>query len=459
MRAIRQWTSETVGGLPRQFWYLWTNTLINRLGSFVVIYLAFYLTQIRHFDITFVGLVLGLSGAGAAIGTLIGGVLADRVGRRPTFLVALYASAGLMLLLGFAHDRIAVAILVFTYGLVRDASRPALSALMIDIVPEPDRLRAYTLNYWAINLGFAFAATMAGLLASLDYRLLFILDAATTVIATTVAAVKVREPVRPLTSTRPHPTAARARAAAPGLRAVFADRVFIGFTLCSLCLALVFSQHLSTLPIAMTQDGLSAHAYGLVIALNGVLIVVGQLFVPRLLRRHRAEVALAAGAVMTGVGFGLTAFANGVWLYAVTVLIWTVGEMLNSPSGSTTLAGLSPAEMRGRYQGVYSLSWSVANFAAPILGAFVLQHAGNTALWLGCLALALLVALAHLAAGPARARQAALLRDRDVTPSAGPAPAASEVSPRDRSGAGTRADSPTTRRVTPATPTRAGSPN
>src|SRR5262249_4354175 len=125
---------------------------------------------------------------------------------------------------------------------------------------------------------------------------------------------------------------------------------------------------------------------------------------------------------LVGVGFALTAFANAPWFYAVSVLIWTMGEMLNSPSNSATMAELSPAHMRGRYQGVFSLSWSVAGFAAPILGAAVQQHLGNTVLWLGCLAVTLVAAVAHLVSGPARLRRAEQIRAMERAYPAAPTP-------------------------------------
>ena len=93
MRTVRQWVHETAGGLPRQFWYVWCTTLINRLGSFVVIVLAIYLTGERGLSAAFAGLVIGLWGAGGAVGTMVGGVLADRWGRKPTVLTFLLSGA------------------------------------------------------------------------------------------------------------------------------------------------------------------------------------------------------------------------------------------------------------------------------------------------------------------------------------------------------------------------------
>nr|MDT0660325.1 MFS transporter [Micromonospora sp. DSM 115978] len=413
---MRHWLRETAGGLPATFWYLWTGTLINRLGSFVLIFLAIYLTTVRGFSELDAGFVLGLWGAGGAVGTLLGGVSADRWGRRPTLLTAHLGAAAAMLGLGFAEPFWAVAAGALLLGIFAEGARPAFAAMMVDVVPATDRLRAFTLNYWAINLGFACSAVLAGFAAQAHYLLLFLINAGATLVTAGIVFGKVRE-TRWVRTPNPSGTRTAApggpttrRRAGPGLHTVLTDRVFLGFVVLNILLAVVFMQHLSMLPIAMAQDGLSPATYGSVIALNGVLIVAGQLFVPRLIRHRSRTHVLALAAVITGAGFGLTAFADVAWFYAATVLVWTLGEMLNSPSNSTLIAELSPETLRGRYQGVFSLSWSVAAFLAPIAGGFVRQQFGDPVLWLGCAALAALVAVAHLTSGPAREERATRLR-------------------------------------------------
>ncbi|WP_446217115.1 MDR family MFS transporter [Micromonospora sp. IBHARD004] len=428
MRTVRSWFRDTTGGLPRVFWYLWTGTLINRLGSFVLVFLAIYLTQERGFSASRAGLVLGLWGVGGAVGTTVGGTLADRWGRRPTLLTAHLGAATMMIALGLARPLWAVALGALLLGTFAEAARPAFGAMMIDVVPEKDRLRAFSLNYWAINLGFACAAVLAGLAAQAGYLLLFVVNAATTLITALIIFTRVKE-----TRTASAAPAAKGGAAPPGaLRTILTDRVYLGFVTLNLFAALVFLQHISMLPIAMGDSGLTPATYGSVIALNGVLIVVGQLFVPRLIKGRSRSHVLALASLVMGVGFGLTAFAGTAWFYGVTVLIWTLGEMLNSPSNSTLIAELSPAALRGRYQGVFSLSWQIAGAAAPILGGLVREHVGNGALWLGCAAIGAVMAVAHLVSGPARERRAAQLRTaavplRPVTVVQPPAPAAAEA--------------------------------
>ncbi|MBO4208070.1 MDR family MFS transporter [Micromonospora echinofusca] len=406
MRTVRGWFRETTGGLPSTFWYLWVGTLINRLGSFVLIFLAIYLTTERGFSAFQAGLVLGAWGVGGAVGTMAGGVLADRWGRRPTLLTAHLGAATMMVALGLAHELRTVLGAALLLGLFAEAARPAFGAMVIDVVPARDRLRAFSLNYWAINLGFACAALLAGLAAEAGYLLLFVVDAATTLVTAVVVFVKVGET---RTAVVAHPTTATGTRPG-GLGTALRDRVFLVFVLLNLFNALIFLQHISMLPIAMGADGLPPASYGSVIALNGVLIVAGQLFVPRLIRGRSRSHVLALASAIVGIGFGLTAFADAAWFYAVTVLIWTLGEMLNSPSNSSLIAELSPADLRGRYQSVFSLSWQIAGASAPILGGLVRERLGDPVLWLGCAALGLLVAGAHLASGPARERRAATLR-------------------------------------------------
>ncbi|WP_327006536.1 MFS transporter [Dactylosporangium sp. NBC_01737] len=387
--------------MPGQFWIVWTATLVNRAGGFVGIFLTIYLTTERGFSETVAGLVLGLYGLGGAIGVTAAGHLTDRWGRRPTVLLAMGSASVLMVCLGLADSRPAIMIGALALGMAAEGARPPLGAMIADMVPAPDRGRAYSVYFWAINLGFATAAILAGFAAGSGYLTLFLADAATTAAAALLIAVKIRE-------TRPalveHPRQQRS-----GLATLARDRVFLGFVACNLLVALVLLQHMSMLPLAMIGDGLAPRTFGMVIALNGVLIVLGQPLVTRLLAGRREALVAPVSAVVIGVGFGLTAFAHTPVWYGATVLLWTAGEMLNAPSTAALLAGLSPVDMRGRYQGAYSLAWQAASFLAPTLGGAVTDLAGNSELWLGCLGLTLIAAVWNLVAVPARERRVAEL--------------------------------------------------
>src|SRR5437879_5248083 len=166
--------------LPRTYWVLWAGMLVNRLGGFVVAFLALYLTQQRGFTPERAGAIVSLWGAGALVSGLIGGALADRIGRRATMVAALILGALAMLHMGAARSPAHIAVAAFLLGLTGDMYRPAVSAAVADLVPPEQRTRAYGYLYWAVNLGFACAASLAGVLARRSYWLLFAGDAGTT---------------------------------------------------------------------------------------------------------------------------------------------------------------------------------------------------------------------------------------------------------------------------------------
>ncbi|WP_107072980.1 MDR family MFS transporter [Streptomyces rubellomurinus] len=394
---IRRLVKETVGGLPREFWWLWVSTLVNKLGAFVVTFLALYLTTDRGYSASYAGLVASLFGLGSAIAALGAGVLADRIGRRPTLVAAQLGTAVSTAVLGFMDGQVAIAVVAFLVGLCNNATRPPTSAIIADLVPAEDRVRAYSLNYWAINIGFGLSAAVAGLIAVHGYLTLFVLDALTTLVCAVVIFIRVPE-------TRPQeaePGADR-NAAEPriGLLTVFRDAPFMAVVGLNLLLALVFQQGSTTLAVDMGASGITSTEYGLVIGLNGLLIVVLQIPLTRWMEGRSRTGLLIASCLFAGWGFGLAALAgSSAWLFALSVVVWTVGEILNAPTTMGLVAELAPTHGRGRYQGVYSLSWSLASFLGPAAGGLLLDRSGPGTLWLVCGLCGTAAALGHVALG------------------------------------------------------------
>ncbi|MEU5053502.1 MFS transporter [Streptomyces sp. NPDC021096] len=376
--SIRTAARQSVSGLPREFWWLWTSTLINRLGSFVATFLALYLTLDRGYSASYAGLVAALHGLGGVISSLGAGVMADRFGRRPTLLIAQVSTALSVALLGFMQQPATIAAVAFVAGMAANASRPAVQAMMADIVPAEDRVRAFALNYWAINVGFAFSSLAAGLIAEHSYLIGFLGEGVLTLVCALLVFWKLPE-------SRPEPTDAAGAGAggepAVSLWTVLHDRRFMAVVGLSFLMAFIFMQHSVALPVAMGADGFSPGDYGTVIAVNGVLIVAVQIPVTRLLERRDPRALLTISALLAGYGFGLTAFAGSIGVYMLTVVVWTLAEVVNSPTQMGLVVRLSPSHGRGRYQGMYTMSWSVAALVAPLVGGAVIDRFGADVLW------------------------------------------------------------------------------
>lgn len=376
--AARRAVRESVSGLPREFWWLWTSTLVNRLGAFVATFMALYLTLDRGYSAAYAGLVASLHGLGGVVSSVGAGVMTDRLGRRPTLLIAQASTAASVALLGFMHHPAAIAAVAFLVGMTSNASRPAVQAMMADIVRPEDRVRAFSLNYWAINLGFAISSMGAGFIAEFSYLAGFLIEAGMTAVCAVVIFLKLPE-------SRPERTPSEKGAEdAVGLGTVLRDGRYMGVVGLSFLIALVFQQGSVGLPVAMGEAGFTPADYGMAIAVNGVLIVALQIPVTRFIQHRDPRRLLVISSLLAGYGFGLTAFAGSIGVFALTVCVWTLAEIVNAPTQTSLVVRLSPTHGRGRYQGMYTLSWAVASLVAPLMSGLVIDHYGAEWLWGMC---------------------------------------------------------------------------
>ncbi|MGW1015769.1 MDR family MFS transporter [Streptomyces niveus] len=379
-RAMGESVRRSVSGLPREFWWLWTSTLVNRLGAFVATFMVLYLTIERGYSASYAGLVASLHGLGGVVSAVGAGVMTDRLGRRPTLLIAQLSTAASVALLGFMQHPAAIAAVAFLVGMTSNASRPAVQAMMADIVKPEDRVRAFSLNYWAINLGFAISSVAAGFIAEYSYLAGFLGEAAMTLACAVVIFLKLPEsrPERALVDGKSEP------AAEVGMRTVLRDGRFMSVVGLSFVVALIFQQGFVGLPVAMGTDGFSSSDFGMIIAFNGVLIVALQIPVTRFIEHRDTRRLLILSSALAGYGFGLTAFAGSLAVYALAVLVWTIAEIINAPTQTSLVVRLSPVHGRGRYQGMYTMSWAVAGLVAPLMSGFLIDHYGADWLWGVC---------------------------------------------------------------------------
>ncbi|MEV0288257.1 MFS transporter [Kribbella sp. NPDC050820] len=384
--------------LPRAFWALWVCQLVNRLGSFVQPFLVLYLTQDRLLSAGTAGAVAAAVGAGSVASQLVGGWLADRVGRRVTMLACFFGTAAALILLGSARSMVMIWAAAFVVGLLGDLFRPAVQATVADLLQPGERVRAYGLLFWAINLGFSVSTVSAGVLASVGYGLLFWLNAGTSVIAGLVIWTMVPE-------TRPALDEGVSRRSL--LPVALRDTVFLLMVLLQIGYATIYFQGYSTLPLAMADDGLPSSTYGLVIALNGVVIVLVQPFLGKRLAKFDRPKLLAASMLVVGLGFGLGAVVHDWWGYGLSVVVWTIGEIGFAAVIGAVFADLAPVDLRGGYMGMSGMAFGVGAVVGPLAGANALDTFGPTATWLGCALLGVLIFIGQFALAPALHARAA----------------------------------------------------
>jgi MFS family permease len=186
------------------------------------------------------------------------------------------------------------------------------------------------------------------------------------------------------------------------------DRPFLAFLATHFAFMIVFWQFQFALPLAILRSGFGTPEYGRLMALNCAAVFVTQPFTARWLRSIDRGVLLGVASVSIGLGFGAYALCSTMPQFYTATLVWTIGDVVGLPLVSAVVAGMSPADLRGRYQGALLLAQALAMVGAPLLAGAVIDAAGMRTLWAGCLVVGAAVAVSHALLGAARRRRAAL---------------------------------------------------
>ncbi|TCN29988.1 putative MFS family arabinose efflux permease [Kribbella orskensis] len=368
---------DALRSLPGRVWIVSLGILVNRVGNFLPVFIVLYLIG-RGYSAGAAGLVLGVSGLGNVLGNTVGGYLADKIGRRWTIVVSAVPTAGLTAIVPSLGSFPIIVTVVGLIGVTSQIYRPAAAAVLLDsVTTNQQRLAAFAVFRFALNIGAALGGVIGGVLASTSYVGLFLGNAAACLLFGVVVAVLLRDAPQPRSDQHDADTQADR---AVGYRQALADRTLVRFLLMTLVGEFVYIQCTVGLPLHVSDVGLSARDFGLLIGLNGLVVLVLELPTTGAVSRYRPEYVLAVGNLLIGAGLALTGLMNGMVLLSATVLIWTLGEMMSSSVAMAYLGSLTPPRMAGRYQGLYGAAYTVGTGAGPLIGG-AMYAIGPWALW------------------------------------------------------------------------------
>jgi MFS family permease len=376
-----------LGALPKNIWIHFAATLINRLGTMAIPFLVLYLTQERGFDAEHAGLMLGLYGGTSLVVTPILGKYADRFGHVRMMKASLLSSGLVLLSYPFAKTPAQVAVATILFAITAEAFRPASLSVLTDLAPPEQRKAAFAANRLAINLGMSVGPAVGGYLAEISFPAIFRVDGGSTLLAWILLTVTGFKVVEHAGSGK----AAHGEGSMPGWR----NPLLITFLLACVPLAAVFFQHEGALPLDVVRDlGMKESFFGWMFTINTILIVLFEVRLNLTTSHWSHGRSLATGGMFLAAGFGAMAFATTPVTVAMTVVVWTIGEMILLPSMSNFVAEIAPPDRRGEYMGLYSMSWGIAFAVGPWLGTVVLERFGRVTLWSGCFVAAALAAAA-----------------------------------------------------------------
>jgi MFS family permease len=356
-------------------------------------FLCLYLYQDRGLSMTLAGMVLLAGGLCSAISQALGGALSDRFGRRPILLIAtsvsIFLFSGLAVLIGISAPVWAITVAYIAGRSTLTITRPVISAMVADFTSKDKLTEAYGILRIGANIGWAAGPAIGGYLATfLPYGWLFGVPVLTSGIVSIIVFFFIRE-------------SSRGVGKSVGFRSILppaGDRTFLLFTMVSLLLFIVMGQMASTLSIfAVDRVGFSTAQYGLLLTLNGLIVIFFQYPMTLALRRIAKFRALILGSLLYMFGylsFGwITQFG---WALGAMAII-TTGEIIHSPVTLSVIGELAPQDQRGRYMGFFGLSETIGIATGPLVGGILLDaFPSNLKLvWAPIASIALVAALGY----------------------------------------------------------------
>ena len=364
--------------------------LINRSGTMVVPFMTLYLTSPKMgYTVGEAGVVFGLFGLGAFCGAYFGGKLTDKIGYYPVQFITLIGGGILFILLGQMKTYPLICLFTFLVSFVGEAFRPANSTAISFYSSVENRTRSYALNRLAINIGWAVGSAIGGILAKINYELLFWVDGVTNIAAAFVMLAFLK-PVGRRSQEESH------KVVAPAVSA-YRDKTFILFILVTTLFAACFFQLFTNLPVYFKNNlHLSEPYIGLLMAINGIIIaLIEMVLVYKLEGKKRSMVYITAGVTLVGLSFWILNIpANGILIGLSMIILVTFGEIFSMPFMNSYWISRTGTTNRGQYAALYTMAWSAAQTLGPMGGAQLAQHFGFNFLWWVVGGLSLLAALA-----------------------------------------------------------------
>ena len=380
---------------PRQFWILVLGTFIDHVGGALIFpFLTLYITRRFGVGMTEVGVIFGLYSIAGVLGSMFGGALADRLGRKGMLIFGLVASALTSLLMGLVGSIELFFFSALVVGLFANAGGPAQQAMVADLLPEEQRAQAFGILRVVVNLAVTIGPAIGGLLAARSYLLLFICDAVASMITAGIVALAIRE-TKP--ASRPGESQQTIARTFGGYGTVLRDTTFVLFVGACIFMILAYIQINGTLGVYLRDvHAVSEQRFGYIMSLNAALVVLFQFSIARRISRYRPLVVMAAGALLYAVGFGTYGFVSTYWMFLLAMVVITVGEMLVVPTSQALAAQMAPEDMRGRYMAVFGFTWVIPMAFGVLLAGLIMDNGDPRWVWYSAGLIGLIAAAAFL---------------------------------------------------------------
>jgi len=365
---------------PGPFRVLVLATFIDRLGGFLLFpFFALYITARFNVEMPQVGILFTIVSAGSILGSMIGGALADKIGRKFLIIFGLVVSGIGSIFMGIVNELAAFYILAAILGVLGDFGGPARQAMVVDLLPKKKQAEGFGILRVAVNLSAVIGPILGGAIVTQSYLFLFIADAVSSIITAIIVLIVIPETKPERKDDTPQVSIVKTLI---GYKEVLKDFQYIAFLSVSAITVVVYAQLNSTLSVFLRDvHGFAPWKFGFLLATNAIMVVVLQFWITRKVSKYAPMKVMAVGTLLYMVGFGMYGFISSEFLFYVAMIILTIGEMIEMPIGQSVAAQFAPEDKRGRYMAFFGFHWAIPNLFGVLLAGVVIATIGPNWVW------------------------------------------------------------------------------
>ena len=373
--------SKIYNEFPRKFWVVVGVSFIDRVGGTLLFpFFALYITQKFGVGMTEAGLILGLFSIFGLFGSMIGGALTDRFGRRTIIIVGLVFSAVSTLTLGMVNQFATLIPLAVLIGLLSHFAGPAHDAMIADLLPEKQRQEGFGILRVVGNMAWIIGPTIGGFVAKQSFLALFIIDAAVSCVVALLFFLFMPE-TKPMHA-EIQQKAESMLATFRGYGQVIHDSAYMAFLVAGILMGLVYQQMYNSLSVYLRDNhGIEPQGYGFLLTVSAITVILFQFTMTRLIKHRPPFLMMALGTAFYVVGFSMFGWVSAYYLFALAIVVITIGEMIVVPTSQALAANFAPEAMRGRYMAVFSLLWMIPATIGPGAAGYILDNYNPNLLW------------------------------------------------------------------------------
>ena len=380
---------------PHQFWLLFWGSFFTRASiSMIWPFVTVIIRERLDIPLTTAALLLTVQSMASLLSTLVVSSIMDKVGRKIPIVIGLLGSALALVGMASASTFEQWIILMVFYGVFTPVFNIGVNTMVADIVEPENRSPAYALIRMIANAGIAIGPVMGGILVTLlSFDAVYYLIAVAYAILTVFVLVMIQE-TKPdlIESTDDTPVISN------GYGYILRDTVFMGIFVMFMLVMFGNTQIFVLLPVFAKENyGLVESQYSLLLTINATMVVLFQYAITKFTDRYNPLPVMAFAALLYALGLGSVAVGYNLPTFAVSMIIVTLGELMLMPTTLTFVANNSPAELRARYMGIFSLGWPLAAGIGPVIGGVLNDNFSPVAMWIGASSMALVGAAGFVA--------------------------------------------------------------